>query len=100
TSEADSETQTVVATGAETVLLVEDEALVRFSLVETLRGSGYHVLEAACGEEALAISDQFAGKIPLLVTDLVMPGMNGRQVADAITRRRPDISVLFISGYS
>ncbi len=97
-SEADVQTQNVL--GGETILLVEDEALVRFSLVETLRGAGYHVLEAAGGEEALAISDQHSGKLPLMITDLVMPGMNGRQVADAITKRRPDISVLFISGYS
>jgi two-component system cell cycle sensor histidine kinase/response regulator CckA len=99
-SQTEHESQPNVAFGGETVLLVEDEALVRFSLVETLRGSGYNVLEAACGEEAIALSDQYAGQIPLMVTDLVMPGMNGRQVADAITRRRPDISVLFISGYS
>jgi nitrogen-specific signal transduction histidine kinase/CheY-like chemotaxis protein len=97
-TESDSSMQAV--SGGETVLLVEDEALVRFSLVETLRGVGYHVLEAACGEEALAISDQHPDGIPLMVTDLVMPGMNGRQVADEMTVRRPGISVLFISGYS
>jgi CheY-like chemotaxis protein len=100
TAQSEADVQMLSELGGETVLLVEDEALVRLSLVETLRGAGYHVLEAAGGDEALAISDQHSGKLPLMITDLVMPGMNGRQVADAITKRRPDISVLFISGYS
>jgi two-component system cell cycle sensor histidine kinase/response regulator CckA len=99
-AQIENEAQAHFALGGETVLLVEDEALVRFSLVETLRGSGYQVLEAAGGEEALALSDQYGGNVPLMVTDLVMPGMNGRQLADKMRARRPDMSVLFISGYS
>lgn len=85
---------------AETLLLVEDEDLVRRALVEILRLSGYHVLEAAGGAQALEISDGYDGDIPLMITDLIMPGMNGRQVADRMAERRPQTAVLFISGYS
>ena len=99
-AQVENEAKGISVSRGEMILLVEDEALVRLSLVETLRGVGYQVLEAAGGEEALALSDRYDGNIPLLITDLVMPGMNGRQVADAITKRRPEISVLFISGYS
>jgi signal transduction histidine kinase/FixJ family two-component response regulator len=85
---------------AETLLLVEDEDLVRRSLVEILRMTGYHVLEAAGGSQALEISDGYDGDIQLMITDLIMPGMNGRQVADRMAERRPQTAVLFMSGYS
>ncbi|MCU1285694.1 MAG: sensor hybrid histidine kinase [Acidobacteriales bacterium] len=84
----------------ETLLLVEDEDLVRRSLLETLRMSGYEVLEAAGGAQALEISDTYKGDIPLMITDLVMPGMNGRQVADRMAERRPKTAVLYMSGYT
>jgi two-component system cell cycle sensor histidine kinase/response regulator CckA len=84
----------------ETLLLVEDEDLVRRSLVEILRMTGYHVLEAAGGAEALEISDSYDGDIPLMITDLIMPEMNGRQVADRMAECRPQTAILFMSGYS
>jgi DNA-binding response OmpR family regulator len=84
----------------ETLLLVEDEDMVRRSVVEILRMSGYQVLEASGGVQALEISDGYQGEIPLMITDLVMPGMNGRQVADRMAERRPQTAVLFMSGYT
>jgi CheY-like chemotaxis protein len=96
----DEESSQQPARDLETILLVEDEDMVRRSLVEILRISGYHVLEAAGGAQALEISDGFKGEIPLMLTDLVMPGMNGRQVADAMAQRRPNTAVLFMSGYT
>jgi len=83
-----------------TVLLVEDERPVRELTVRMLQRLGYSVLSAASGREAIEISQSFAGRISLLVTDMVMPEMNGRQVAEAILRARPDIAVLFLSGYT
>ncbi len=64
-----------------------------------LRDEGYHVLEAADGHAALAASDAYPGKIDLLLTDLIMPGMTGRMLADLLTARRPGIIVGFISGH-
>jgi two-component system, cell cycle sensor histidine kinase and response regulator CckA len=84
----------------QTLLLVEDEDMVRRSLVQILTISGYRILEASGGAQALSISDEFDGEIPLMITDLVMPGMNGREVADAMAKRRPQTAVLFISGYT
>jgi signal transduction histidine kinase/ActR/RegA family two-component response regulator len=103
-AQLDSDSDAVVkeesSPGLETILLVEDEAMVRRSIVQILRLSGYKVLEAPGGPEALELSDSFKGHIPLMVTDLVMPVMNGRQVADRMAERRPDTAVLFISGYT
>ncbi len=86
--------------GTETILVAEDEAQVRFLVREVLRASGYHVLETSFGDEALRVSDEYAGTIHLLLADLVMPGMNGRQLAEALVARRPDLRVLFMSGYT
>ncbi len=90
----------VAVRGSETVLLVEDERLVREMLVEILRGSGYTVMAAGDGEEALALSQQCEGAIHLLVTDVVMPGMSGRALAERLTILRPETRVLYISGYA
>jgi len=65
-----------------------------------LRQLGYHVLAAANGEEALEASRTFSGEISLLVTDVVMPNMSGRQVAEALLTCRPGLRVLFLSGYT
>jgi CheY-like chemotaxis protein len=85
----------------ETILLVEDEDPVRAVSVLLLESLGYRVLEAATAEEALGVVEEaHRGKIDLLLTDLVMPGMNGRTLAEALRRREPGLKVLFQSGYT
>ena len=86
--------------GSETVLLVEDEAAVRGLLRRFMDGKGYRVLEAADGEEALKVVESEAGQIDLLLTDLVMPGMGGFELAHRLEAKLPDVRILFMSGYS
>jgi len=86
--------------GSETVLVVEDEADVRSYLVETLQDLNYRVREAPDGAVALALFDSDPFRIDLLLTDIVMPGMNGRQLADELLHRQPSLKVLFMTGYS
>jgi signal transduction histidine kinase/ActR/RegA family two-component response regulator len=89
-----------LATGSETVLLVEDDDVVRTMTVEILTSLGYSVLEAADGEEALQTCKRYHGRIGLLFTDVVMPKMNGAELAAKVVKLRPDIKVLFMSGYT
>jgi signal transduction histidine kinase len=86
--------------GTETLLVVEDDGLVRGLIDEVLAPLGYRVLTTASGDEAVKTSDSFPGHVDLLLTDVVMPGMNGRQVAEVIRTKRPGIRVLFMSGYT
>jgi CheY-like chemotaxis protein len=86
--------------GTETVLLVEDEDAVRALVVRTLRERGYQVLAARDGREALDLADRHNGEIHLLLTDVVMPGMGGKELAEAAAIHRPDMRVLFMSGYT
>ena len=86
--------------GSETVLLVEDDILVRPLAVKTIKRHGYRVLEAATPEEALTVSDRHEGQVDVLVTDVVMPGMSGGDLAGLMQERRPGTRVLHISGYS
>lgn len=86
--------------GHETVLLVEDEAAVRESMRSVLARNGYNVIEARNGQEALNIGNEYKGKIELLITDLVLPGLGGREVARRLIQTRPRARVLYISGYS
>jgi two-component system cell cycle sensor histidine kinase/response regulator CckA len=88
-----------VAFGTETVLLVEDEDAVRNVSKRVLQSRGYNVLDARDGRDALSFSRQYTGPIDLLVTDMVMPRMGGRELADVLARERPSIRVLFMSGY-
>jgi CheY-like chemotaxis protein len=86
--------------GTETLLVVEDDELVRDLIDEVLSPLGYRVLSTASGDEALKTSDSFPRHVDLLLTDVVMPGMNGRQLAEVMRTRRPGIKVLFMSGYT
>ncbi len=85
--------------GTETLLLVEDDEGVRQFAITVLRGSGYTVLEAGGGKEALRVSGQHGGSIDLLLTDIVMPGMLGPEVADRLADMRPGLKVLYLSGH-
>jgi CheY-like chemotaxis protein len=86
--------------GDETVLLVEDELVVRQLVAEILESSGYTVLQAADGPSALELARRHSGEISLLVTDVVMPGMSGPEVAQSVTAMRPGTLVLYMSGYT
>jgi CheY-like chemotaxis protein len=88
------------AGGNETVLLVEDEPVVRELAVATLREKGYTVVEAVNGEDGLRMARQHDGKIDLVLTDIVMPVMGGKEMADALRTSHPDAKILFTSGYS
>jgi two-component system, cell cycle sensor histidine kinase and response regulator CckA len=89
-----------LGTGTETILLVEDEDGVRNSTAEYLRDTGYTVLTAAGGPEALQIVEQYDRPIHLLLTDVIMPFMSGRELAEVMTSHRPETRVVFMSGYS
>lgn len=88
------------AAGTETILLVEDEDAVRAVARESLRRRGYKVLEANNAEAALAAAAGFEGHIALLLTDVVMPGLSGRALADRLATQRPATRVLYMSGYT
>jgi CheY-like chemotaxis protein len=88
-----------VPNSKETVLIVEDEPFVREIAADMLRSEGYIVLEASSGPEALVISAEQGCKIDLLLTDLIMPGMTGRMLADILTARCAGLNVIFMSGY-
>ncbi len=86
--------------GTETILLVEDEDAVRRFTALALRGSGYTVLTAEDGEEALRVATSYTGPIHLLVTDVVMPRLGGRQLAERLRASHPEARVLYVSGYT
>ena len=88
------------STGSETVLLAEDEDAVRELTRQVLTRQGYTVLAARSGEDALRVAADYAGPVHLLVTDVIMPGMNGRVLAERLIAQRPDLKVLYISGYT
>ena len=86
--------------GGEMVLVVDDEPLLRMLMVDALEDNGYRAIEAGDGPNALKILDSDS-RIDLLITDVGLPGgMNGRQVADAARRKRPNLKVLFITGFA
>jgi two-component system, cell cycle sensor histidine kinase and response regulator CckA len=89
----------MVAGGTETILLVEDEEAVRTMISRVLHGNGYRILEAGNGKEAMEICRQHTGPIHLMVTDVIMPQMSGRELAEQIAPLRPEMKVLFMSGY-
>jgi nitrogen-specific signal transduction histidine kinase/CheY-like chemotaxis protein len=89
-----------VTGGSETILVVEDDERVRNIATQALRNAGYHVLVAGNGEAALAIAGESSEPIQLLVTDVVMPGLNGRQLAERLVQAHPETRTLFTSGYT
>jgi PAS domain S-box-containing protein len=86
--------------GTETILVVEDEELVRHLVVRILGRLGYRVLTAAAGDEALAIMATMTEPVHLLLTDVVMPGMTGHELAQRLLEDRPELKVLYVSGYT
>ena len=86
--------------GSETILLVEDQDGIRELAIEFLKGSGYTILEAREGSEALQVAGQHHGRIDLLVTDVMMPRMGGRELAFRLASVRPHMKVIYMSGYA
>lgn len=86
--------------GVETVLVVDDSEAILKLIADTLEPLGYTVLKSLNGEDALRLSAAYKGRIDLLLTDVVMPSMNGRQLSEAIVRKSPETRVLFMSGYT
>src|SRR6266568_2328054 len=87
------------ARGSETILVVEDEEAVRSLSRRALEASGYTVLAAADGPDAVRLLERYGGPIHLVLTDVIMPGMNGRELAQRLVQRRPGLRVLYMSGY-
>jgi len=91
--------QSPVLRGVETILLVEDEDAVRHVVETMLKRHGYEVLPAHSAADAMALAERYDGVIHLLITDMVMPGMSGRKMAERLLQQRADMRVLFVSGY-
>ena len=87
-------------TGTETILLAEDEESVRKLLHSVLEACGYQIIEAADGREALRLFEQNPGSIDLLLTDVIMPGLNGSDLYRAASAHKPDLKVIYMSGYT
>ena len=90
----------IVPGGSETILLVEDEDLVRDLSIAILEEAGYKVISATDGDEGLRLCQQFEGRIDLMITDVVMPRMSGRELAEYLKVLRPETEVLYMSGYT
>jgi hypothetical protein len=97
---ADSSIQEIETRGVETILLVEDEAALRTVTSEFLESKGYHVLQAGDGLEALRISAEHEDGIDLLLTDVIIPGLRGIEVAERVRAERPGIAIMYMSGYT
>ena len=89
-----------ISEGTETILLVEDDEMVRKLVNKVLDNEGYRLLEAANGVAALSICAQYEEPIHLLLTDVVMPEMSGRELANRLAAVRPELKVLYMSGYT
>jgi signal transduction histidine kinase len=96
----DEPRETPPARGTETILLAEDDEVLRTLTARILTSQGYRVLEASDGVEALRVADRHRGTLDLLTTDMVMPSMGGHDLANELSARRPGLKVLFVSGYT
>ncbi len=97
---AEAKTQPQNLEGSETILLAEDDDSARKLIRSSLQEFGYWVLEAQDGKEALQLIEHHKGSIHLLLTDVVMPGMSGRELADRLQPLQPKMKVLYMSGYT
>ena len=97
---ASSDEQALSPRGAETILLAEDEEAVRRLTVRMLTDLGYTVIEASNGIEAVRLCEQHERPIHLLLTDVIMPGMTGKDLADRVRALKPELKVLYMSGYT
>jgi CheY-like chemotaxis protein len=86
--------------GTGTILVVEDSAALRTLITRILKPAGYLVVAAASGDEALQIMEQQNGPVDLLLTDVVLPGIGGRELAERLSEARPGMKVLYMSGYT
>src|SRR5262249_37748661 len=86
--------------GTETILVVDDEESLRTVVVDLLSQLGYHMLSAASGQEALELATEYSGRIDLLLTDVVMDGLPGPELAEKLLQGRPEMKVVFISGFA
>ena len=86
--------------GTETILLVEDEEQLRKVVIELLKQIGYNVLSAANGKEAIGVAEAYSEDIHLLITDVLMPGIDGAELAKLLCGVRPGLKVIYISGYT
>lgn len=93
-------TTTRIVEGSETILLAEDDDLVRYLAVAALASSGYRVIEAAHGAEAIQAANEHSGAIHLLLTDIIMPQVGGIDLAELLCENRPNIAILYITGYA
>jgi two-component system, cell cycle sensor histidine kinase and response regulator CckA len=93
------EAETPIVRGSETILLVEDEESLRVLIAGLLESNGYKVLQASDGKEAIRLASK-SGPMDLLMTDVVMPGMSGSDLADSLRAALPELKLLFISGYT
>jgi CheY-like chemotaxis protein len=99
-AERKKKNDSAVLAGGETILVVEDDEELRRLCRKTFQKHGYRILEATNGEEALSIGKKHTEPIQLMLTDVVMPKMSGRQLAELIQQLRPDMKVLYMSGYA
>ncbi len=100
TAPQENETQKEIIKGIETILLVEDETAILEITAIMLKNMGYNVISSSVPEEALSLAEKHAGEINLLITDVIMPGINGRDLSEKILALSPDMKCLFISGYT
>jgi signal transduction histidine kinase len=91
---------TAMPRGTETILVVDDDASIRKLVVDTLEPLGYKVMSAACGEDALTVYRSAGGKVDLLLSDVIMPGMNGRELIEIVLNENPGVKTVLMSGYT